>query len=66
MYPKYIGHARFHWGRQSIFPSFSTILTHHHHHQHQSINALTAGAQAILIDYTQGERTITHRTSADW
>jgi hypothetical protein len=29
---------------------------HHHHHHLQPINAPTAGAQAFLIDYPQGER----------
>jgi hypothetical protein len=29
-------------------------------HHHQPINAPTAGAQAFLMDYTQGERAITH------
>jgi hypothetical protein len=33
---------------------------HHHHHRHQPINAPIAGAQPFLIDYPQGERTITH------
>jgi hypothetical protein len=30
-----------------------------HHHHHQPINAPTAGAQAFLMDYLQGERVIT-------
>jgi hypothetical protein len=29
-------------------------------YRHQPINVLTAEAQAFLMDYTQGERTITH------
>jgi hypothetical protein len=29
-------------------------------HHHQPINAPTAGAQAFLMDYPQGERAITH------
>jgi hypothetical protein len=32
------------------------------HHHHQRINEPTAGAQAFLMDYTQGERAITHHT----
>jgi hypothetical protein len=32
----------------------------HHHHHHQPINAPTAGAQAFLMDYPQGEQAITH------
>jgi hypothetical protein len=31
-----------------------------HHHHHQPINVPTAGAQAFLMDYPQGERAITH------
>jgi hypothetical protein len=31
-----------------------------HHHHHQPINVPTAGAQAFLMDYTQGERAISH------
>jgi hypothetical protein len=30
------------------------------HHHHQPINVPTAGAQAFLMDYPQGERAITH------
>jgi hypothetical protein len=30
------------------------------HHHHQPINVSTAGAQAFLMDYPQGERAITH------
>jgi hypothetical protein len=30
-----------------------------HHHYHQPINVPTAGAQAFLMDYPQGERAIT-------
>jgi hypothetical protein len=30
------------------------------HHHHQPINVPTAGAQAFLMDYSQGERAITH------
>jgi hypothetical protein len=35
---------------------------------HQPINVPTAGAQAFLMDYPQGERAITHHAgpSADW
>jgi hypothetical protein len=33
------------------------LLCYHHHHQP---NVPTAGAQAILMDYTYGERAITH------
>jgi hypothetical protein len=33
------------------------IITRHHH---QPINVLTAGAQAFLMDYPQGERALTH------
>jgi hypothetical protein len=29
-------------------------------HHHQPINVPTAGAQALLMDYLQGERGITH------
>jgi hypothetical protein len=29
-------------------------------HHHQPINVPTAGAQAFLMDYPQGERAITH------
>jgi hypothetical protein len=29
-------------------------------HHHQPINVPTVGAQAFLMDYTQGERVITH------
>jgi hypothetical protein len=35
------------------------ILIHHHRH-HQPINVPTAGAQAFLMDYPQGERAMTH------
>jgi hypothetical protein len=38
-----------------ILKSSSTILSHH-----QPINVPTAGAQAFLMDYPQGERAITH------
>jgi hypothetical protein len=31
-----------------------------HHHHHQPINVPTAGTQAFLMDYPQGERAITH------
>jgi hypothetical protein len=31
-----------------------------YHHHHQPINVPTAGAQAFLMDYPQGERAITH------
>jgi hypothetical protein len=31
-----------------------------HHHHHQPINVPTAGAQAFLMDYLQGEPAITH------
>jgi hypothetical protein len=31
-----------------------------YYHHHQPINVPTAGAQAILMDYPQGERAITH------
>jgi hypothetical protein len=34
--------------------SVTTIINHHHHHQ--SINVPTAGAQAFLMNYPQGER----------
>jgi hypothetical protein len=30
------------------------------YHHHQPINVPTAGAQAFLMDYPQGERAITH------
>jgi hypothetical protein len=30
------------------------------HHHHQPINVPTAGAQAFLMDYSLGERAITH------
>jgi hypothetical protein len=30
------------------------------YHHHQPINVPTAGAQAFVIDYPQGERAITH------
>jgi hypothetical protein len=33
---------------------------HIHHYHHQPINVPTAGAQAFLMDYPQGERAITH------
>jgi hypothetical protein len=29
-------------------------------HRHQPINVPTAGAQAFLIDYTQGEQVVNH------
>jgi hypothetical protein len=35
-------------------------FSNHHHHHHQPINVPTAGAQAYLMDYSQGERAITH------
>jgi hypothetical protein len=31
-----------------------------YHHHHQPINVPTAGAQAFLMNYPQGERGITH------
>jgi hypothetical protein len=45
---------------------FWFILFHHHHHQ--PINVPTAGAQAFLMDYPQGERAKTHHAgpSVDW
>jgi hypothetical protein len=47
-----------------IIPSFycryATYLTVIYHHHHQPINVPTAGAQAFLMDYTQGERAIAH------
>jgi hypothetical protein len=33
---------------------------------HQPINVLTAGEQAFLMDYQQGECAITHHTGTDW
>jgi hypothetical protein len=37
------------------------------YNHHQPINVPTAGAQAFLMDYPQGERAITHHAaSADW
>jgi hypothetical protein len=38
----------------------ATDLYFHHHHHHQPINVPTAEAQAVLMDYPQGERAITH------
>jgi hypothetical protein len=37
------------------------------HHHHQPINVPTAGAQAFLMDYPQGERAraISHECNAD-
>jgi hypothetical protein len=56
-----------HWARlnaQEVAVSLSTQLcvtteqpSHQHHHP---INVPTAGAQAFLMDYTYGERAITH------
>jgi hypothetical protein len=37
-----------------------------HHHHHQPINVPTAGAQAFLMDYPQGERAITHHAGPVW
>jgi hypothetical protein len=31
-----------------------------HHHHHQPINVPTAGAQAFLMDYPQGEQAMSH------
>jgi hypothetical protein len=39
---------------------FLGIQAWRYHHHHQPINAPTAGAQAFLMDYTLGERAITH------
>jgi hypothetical protein len=36
------------------------VSLYHHHHHHQPINVSTAGAQAFLMDYTLGERSIIH------
>jgi hypothetical protein len=33
---------------------------------HQPINVPTAGAQAFLMDYPQGERAITHHAGPEW
>jgi hypothetical protein len=38
----------------------SIIIHTHHHHHYQPINVPTAGTQAFLMDYPQGERAITH------
>jgi hypothetical protein len=38
---------------------YAFIIKVHHHHHHQPINVPTAGAQAFLMDYPQGERAIT-------
>jgi hypothetical protein len=46
-----------------ILNYFSFIVSERiciHHHHHQPINVPTAGAQAFLMDYPQGERAITH------
>jgi hypothetical protein len=40
--------------------STPTFKFRNHHHHHQPINVPTAGAQACLMDYPQGERAITH------
>jgi hypothetical protein len=40
---------------------------YHHHHHHQPFYAPTAGTQAVFMDYTYGERAITHhKPSAGW
>jgi hypothetical protein len=36
------------------------ISVYSHHHHHRPINVPTAGAQALYMDYTKGERAITH------
>jgi hypothetical protein len=36
------------------------------HHHHQLINVPSAGAQAYLVDYSQGERVIVHHTDPLW
>jgi hypothetical protein len=38
-------------------------MIHHHHHHHQPINASSAEAQAFLVDYSLGERAITHHAA---
>jgi hypothetical protein len=38
---------------------YAKIFFHYPHH-HQPINVLTTGAQAFVMDYPQGERTIAH------
>jgi hypothetical protein len=43
----------------------SKSLSGFHHHP-QPFNAPTAGAQAILLDYPQGERAITHHADPVW
>jgi hypothetical protein len=39
---------------------------HHHHHHHQPINVPTAGVQAFLMDYPQGERALTNQAGPVW
>jgi hypothetical protein len=40
--------------------SYFELHHYYSHHHHQPINVPTAGAQAFLMDYPQGERAITH------
>jgi hypothetical protein len=47
-------------GFHFFYKLISTLTPNHHHHHHQPINVPTAGAQAFLMDYPQGERAITH------
>jgi hypothetical protein len=35
----------------------------HHHHHHQPINVPSAGAQALLMDHTEGEGAMTRHAS---
>jgi hypothetical protein len=42
----------------------SGMMMNNHHHQ--PIKDPTAGAQAFLMDYTQGEWAVTHHTGLVW
>jgi hypothetical protein len=49
----------------SIVKGLRVIVNPDNHHHHQLINAPSARAQALLMDYTQGKRAITHHSIED-
>jgi hypothetical protein len=51
---------------ESPFKYFNYSNHYNHHFHHQPINVPTAGAQAFLMDYTKGERAITHHAGPVW